>query len=259
MAGEDDSIDLLAAEYVLGTLDAAERTAVADRRVHDAALDRAIRAWDDRLAPLLEGVGDAAPGAGVLAAVMAKIDDGAAPKPLRAEARRPLVSGSSEVLVLRRRVGRWRAIAGLAVAASVVLAAVVAVKPSLIVPAPAPPDTYVAVFNDGDARPSFLLSIDLTTRQMSIRPIGAGRQPGKDYELWIVSEDLGGASRSLGLLNPAEQWTTRRLSDLTPGLLRRATFGVSLEPVGGSPTGRPTGPALHGTLLPVDNDSGGEK
>ena len=35
------------------------------------------------------------------------------------------------------------------------------------------------------------------------------------------------------------------------GLLQRATFGVSLEPSGGSPTGRPTSPALHAKLLPV--------
>jgi anti-sigma-K factor RskA len=33
-------------------------------------------------------------------------------------------------------------------------------------------------------------------------------------------------------------------------VVQTATFGVSLEPAGGSPTGRPTGPALHAKLIP---------
>ena len=49
---ERESIDTLAAEYVLGTLDGAERETVAERRLLDAELDAAISAWELRLAPL---------------------------------------------------------------------------------------------------------------------------------------------------------------------------------------------------------------
>ena len=49
---DHDDIDMLAAEYVLGTLDAGERTEVARRRQHDADLDACILAWEARLAPL---------------------------------------------------------------------------------------------------------------------------------------------------------------------------------------------------------------
>src|SRR4030088_1956949 len=49
---EDDDIDGLAAEYVLGTLDVDERKHVAGRRKSDVALDHAIRAWETRLGPL---------------------------------------------------------------------------------------------------------------------------------------------------------------------------------------------------------------
>ena len=58
---EEDDIDGLAAEYVLGSLDADERKEVAARRRTDAALDRAIKAWEKRLGPLSEGVPDLEP------------------------------------------------------------------------------------------------------------------------------------------------------------------------------------------------------
>ena len=51
---EEEDIDGLAAEYVLGSLNAAERTAVDVRRRTDAALEAAIAAWQRRLAPLGE-------------------------------------------------------------------------------------------------------------------------------------------------------------------------------------------------------------
>ena len=47
-----DEIDALAGEYVIGTLTLAERTAVTARRQREPELDAAIRAWEQRLAPL---------------------------------------------------------------------------------------------------------------------------------------------------------------------------------------------------------------
>ena len=47
-----DDIDGLAAEYVLGSLGFDEREDVAVRRKTDAALDKAIKAWEARLGPL---------------------------------------------------------------------------------------------------------------------------------------------------------------------------------------------------------------
>jgi anti-sigma-K factor RskA len=53
---EEDDIDGLAAEYVLGSLDAAERADVEARRKADASLAGAIEAWQRRLGPLSEQV-----------------------------------------------------------------------------------------------------------------------------------------------------------------------------------------------------------
>jgi anti-sigma-K factor RskA len=55
----------------------------------------------------------------------------------------------------------------------------------------------------------------------------------------------------LGLLGGAAELTRKGLPGLDPAELRNATFGISIEPEGGSPTGRPTGPAIHGKLIPA--------
>src|SRR5438034_9764756 len=49
---DDEEIDGVAAEFVLGSLDPIERKAVAARRKVDVALNGAIKAWEDRLGPL---------------------------------------------------------------------------------------------------------------------------------------------------------------------------------------------------------------
>ena len=49
-----DDLDMLAAEFVLGTLDARERAAVAVRRQSEPDLDEMITAWEQRLSALAQ-------------------------------------------------------------------------------------------------------------------------------------------------------------------------------------------------------------
>ena len=53
--------DFAAAEYALGTLDASERATLAARRLREPELDEAIRAWEERLAPLAEAAPEIEP------------------------------------------------------------------------------------------------------------------------------------------------------------------------------------------------------
>ncbi len=114
---------------------------------------------------------------------------------------------------------------------------------------PQMPRNYVAVFQKDDASPAFLLTVDLDTRVLSIRAVAATPQPGKSYQLWIASEKLGSAPQSLGLIEAKAGATQRELGRFDRALVEKATFGVSLEPAGGSPTGKPTGPAFHAKLI----------
>ena len=100
-------------------------------------------------------------------------------------------------------------------------------------------------------QPAFMLSVDLNNRQMQIRPVTAEPMQGKSYQMWIKADSLGPNPRSLGVLNDNFELERAALRDYDPELLKEATFGISVEPEGGSPTGQPTGPAIHGYLYPV--------
>jgi anti-sigma-K factor RskA len=73
--------------------------------------------------------------------------------------------------------------------------------------------------------------------------MGAPRQTGKDYELWLMSDKLPGP-RSFGVVGEQEFTVWRDLPDYDAPMLSAASYAVSLEPSGGSPTGAPTGPVM---------------
>lgn len=233
---EREDIDMLAAEYALGTLDADERTAVAARRLREKDLDDAIAAWELRLSPMLDDVAEAQPSPALFDDIRRRIDTDSAPRI------------GENVIQLRRAVVRWRWISGAATAVAAGLAAFIIATGQL---APTVDQRFVAVFQQDDRQPQFVLTIDLSTREVVIRPVEAQAPAGKTFQLWIASDELGGKPRSLGLIGPATQPVRKKLDQYDAGLLRAATFGISLEPDGGSPTGTPTGPAIHGRLIPT--------
>lgn len=232
---ERDDIDALAAEYVLGTLDAGERASVAARRQREAALDAAIMDWERRLHPLTEAIAEVQPPRGLLARIEARISGGGA---------------SAQVLALNRQVSFWRrsAMAASALAASLVIA--------LGVRELAPPDkpkTLVAVLQKDAQSPAFLVSVDIDNKLMTVRPVAAHREAGKSHELWIIHDSLG-APRSLGVIDDERAMTRPTLAAYKRDVIESATLAVSLEPAGGSPTGAPTGPVVFaGKMIETSN------
>ena len=114
---------------------------------------------------------------------------------------------------------------------------------------PLPQQNFVAVFQKDDASPSFVMSIDLATRTLSVRRVAAEVPAGKTYQLWIASDRLGAGPQSLGLVEDQNTDVRRALANIDPAIVQTALFGVSLEPAGGSPTGKPTGPVFHAKLI----------
>jgi anti-sigma-K factor RskA len=78
---------------------------------------------------------------------------------------------------------------------------------------------------------------------LTVRPVAAQREPGKSYELWMIHAKLG-APKSLGVI--ADQGFTVRpaLASYDSAVIEDATYAVTLEPQGGSPTGAPTSAPL---------------
>lgn len=92
----------------------------------------------------------------------------------------------------------------------------------------APPSVIAALSRDGR-----------TLELRAQRPIVAG--PLRSYELWLIPE--GGAPISLAVLGQIDG--TLQVPAAQVGRLRAgAQLAISVEPIGGSPTGAPTGPVI---------------
>jgi anti-sigma-K factor RskA len=157
MSGGED-IEMLAAEYALGTLDAEERRAVERRLSTDPDLRRAVDAWEARLAPLAGAAPEVAPPAGLRDRVLARIPDGS-------DATGP----AADVVDLTRRLRRWQRISGAAMALAASLVLVIGVREATR----QPQTEFVGVFHPNDETPAFLLTIDLHARAVTIRPVAA--------------------------------------------------------------------------------------
>ena len=234
-------IDALAAEFVLGTLDAAERTAVSARRQREPALEAAILVWERRLGPLAQAALAIAPPQGLFGKIEQRITRG------NASASNTGTSAVVSLADLQSRVRRWRTFALAASAAAASLLVVIGVRETT---RSASPESYVAVFQKDDASPAFLMSVDLATRTLSVRRVAAEVPAGKTYQLWIAADQLGVGPQSLGLVEDQNTSVRKAIANIDPAIVQTALFGVSLEPAGGSPTGKPTGPVFHAKLIP---------
>lgn len=235
MSEDDES---LAAEYVLGTLHADERTLFTSVLAHDHAARRAVAEWEARLAPLCAIVHEITPPA----AIWERIDN-ALPGPQR-EAFSVIEGGlpdQAATTALRRSLSRWRASALAAGALAAALAIFVADHE--VLRHPNAQSSYVAVINRGGARPALFVRVDLAKGDILVRPVAAEAPSGKSLELWYIDE--GKAPKSMGVIanDPLTMPLPAEIS------LEKATFAVTVEPIGGSPTGDPTGEVVYSGKL----------
>lgn len=231
MSADDDDLDLLAGEYALGVLDAAERRAVEARRESDPALDAAIARWEARLAPLAETIPPVAPPDSLWARI-----EQALPEPAVADL----------VEILRRRARRWKmtALAGGALAAGLALALGLSESQRL-----AAPQNFVAVLQRDANSPAFMIAVDLASRELTVRPIDAVAPAGKSYELWLINDKLD-APKSLGVIEKADFTRNDRLRAYAPEVVKTSLFAITVEQTGGSPSGKPTSaPVFTGKLF----------
>ncbi len=223
--------DALAAEYVLGLLDEPGR-ATAERMIAaDAGFARAVEDWRSRLAPIDDTARTVPAGADLWQRIAASLP---AVRPVRAAA--PVNAGRSWFGDLWDNLGFWR-LAGLAgAAASVVLAVglLVAVERSARTP------VLVAVLVTDANEPAAVVNAFADGRTELV-PLAAIPVPeGRALEIWTLWDRQVGP-RSVGLIGRAQS-TRLRLDNLPLG--PNQLFEITLEPVGGSPVGRPTGPIL---------------
>jgi anti-sigma-K factor RskA len=174
----------------------------------------------------------------------------------------PRAERGADVIDLRKRAGPWRGLTIAFGAIAALLAAYIAVSqvaPDLIPPklraagwrmmarpeggGRAQEDRLVAVLQQGPTAPAFLLTVDTLNRTLIVRRVSATAENGRSYELWLIA-NRSTTPRSLGVVG-SDEFTQRPLpGNVDLDTLQSATFAVSLEPSGGSPSGTPTGPVL---------------
>ncbi len=253
-ADDTDSPEMLAAEYVLGTLASNEREQARSRIATDPSFAELVRGWEHRLGPLQAMVAPVEPPPETWARIEARLDgvEPSAAMLLPHPDHAARLAAESNVVQLRRRIGRWRrATAGIAASAAVLLAVVAIglLDPELL-PGPLrpkPAGRFVAVLQPNATSPDFILTVDVATRTAAVRRVAGGPPPGKSYELWLVSDRFP-APRSLGLVG-ANDFTRATLAAYDPMVISNATYAVSLEPEGGSPNGQPTEVLFVGRLI----------
>ncbi|APA70165.1 anti-sigma factor [Janthinobacterium sp. 1_2014MBL_MicDiv] len=227
---DEDELQRLAGEYVLGTLELAKRSAVEQRLPRDAALRDAIAAWEQRLLPLTS----------------------LAPPVQPSEQLWPRIGASLFTPQAVRQAGGWQAwwnslafwriLAGGGLLATAALAVMV----TLQLQAPAGPGYLVVLVAPQDKSPGWIVQAGSRggkSRELSLIPLGPTAVPQqKALQFWTKGKDWG-APVSLGLVQPGQslKLTLDKLPPLQPDQL----FEITLEPEAGSPTGRPTGPILY--------------
>lgn len=171
----------------------------------------------------------------------------------------------SNVIELSSRVRRWRRVASVASALAAALIAMLAVQvyqPELLpnalrpkpriqtveVKTPAPPSVpsaqYVALLQRDGGSPAFILTVDADTKQFTVRKVGAQAEPGKSFELWLISDKLP-QPRSLGVIGGSDFTARPVLADYDTNTVNAATYAVTVEQAGGSPSGKPTLPPIY--------------
>lgn len=226
MSGTAEDRDLLAAEYVLGTLDARASAAVEAALPRDPALAASVAAWTNRLAPLTRLAPPEAPPPDLWDRIEARLTPAVKPAP--------------------RRSWLWQ---GWAIGASLAAAlfAGLAFLPRAEKPA------YMTVLVSDRAAPAWIAQADRSggITLAAVRPAFGDPQPatpdGRVMQLWGLRPGET-APTSLALLPR----TPGRITIPAPALrpVNDMLIEISLEPEGGSPTGRPTGPILfYGRLI----------
>lgn len=241
--------DGLAAELVVGSLPPAERAAALGLLQRETAFALLVADWQTRLAPLADAVPEVAPAPALLPRIEQAIER-AESAPSASAAPAPARAAPAPLRSLRRRLLLWKS-AAIGLGAATAVLALMVWRPGLFFAPPA--ERFVAVLGEGEQQPRFLVTVDLAAERVSVLAIGDLAAHQGDFELWLVNE-AAPAPRSLGLLptDGRERLALRGLTD--SGLLQDGILAVSLEPLGGSPTGLPTGPVVYSGPLLVQSE-----
>jgi len=234
----DDMPDVAAAELALGILDGEERAFALRRVLAEPGFAQQVERWRHYLGQLFDLWPEMTAPAGVIERVEWTIDGPAAMDVPTAPSRRFF----------------WPAAAGISSVAAAALLLFIVLRPIERAPRPVQPHATPTATIAATPPAMLVASIAPTGKGAPVTAVydpssGALRltpaalaDANRSAELWVIGGD--GVPHSLGLLRSAGATSVSVNPANRARLAAGATLAVSLEPIGGSPTGLPTGPVV---------------
>lgn len=226
-----DDPDVVAAELALGLLEGDDRAAALRRVLADPDFARDVEQWRTHFGLLFAETASVDPSASFAGRVEAQIDPAAAAAPRRAA-----------------NAGLWRPLALISSLAAASLAGVLVTRvdqPPVVVTQPAPEAQMVAALAPSAKGTPLALYYD-AAHQLVRMPAPMDIPAAHSAQLWAIED--GKPPAPLGLFRVVG--TTVIADAKSAAMLKPGTIlAISIEPVGGSPTGAPTGPVVASGAL----------
>ena len=240
--------EALAAEYVLGTLHGGARRRFDAWLKNDAALRIQVNQWETRLTPMATAIKEVAPPERLWSRISASISPTLAP-----------TKGSSASLW--ESLSFWRSFGLAASGVAAALAVFVGVRPPEIIERVqvvekvvervtrvadgtiAHQPSYVAALKDGKGQTMLMIYAGRQAGEMWVKFMGDNVPTDASLELWGL--DMNGNPKSLGIVKNTGK-NMIKLPDIADKSLHDyKKLAVSMEPMGGSKMGKPTGPVMY--------------
>jgi anti-sigma-K factor RskA len=219
--------EILAAEYVVGVLPLDERQAANRRIENEAAFARLVDQWEVHLAPMAAAYQPIEPPETLKPAIDRRLFSG------------PAGAGSAAAEGgLWASLAFWRGLAAAAIAAFAVYAAIPFINP----PAQPPEMRLIASLAGDGSDVKYLAIYDAADSRVSLSHVSGERATDRDFELWMIEGQ--NPPVSMGLIPAGATAHIVITPEIREKLASGAVLAISLEPVGGSPTGQPTGPVV---------------
>ena len=216
--------EVLAGEYVLGVLPLPDRLRVEHRLRQDKAFQAIVARWQENLATFNTEYAAEAPPSWLYGAVETKLF----PKPAAEQ------SGG----LIWRSLTFWRGLTLVTLSAAIFFAA----SAGGVFRKPAAPQSVVATLGSETSSINLVTLFDRESGRIKVTPVAAGGEKSKSLELWLIEGES--APVPLGVFPDNGDSSIIIPPDMRSRIQNGATLAVSLEPFGGSPTGRPTGPVV---------------
>lgn len=229
----EEEKDVLAAEYVLGLVEAVDMPRLETMMETDADFARRVGAWRQRLGALDETVPGGQAGDALWSRIETALGPSVAPRAVRVEAR------PSRWMALWESLPFWRG-AGFAAAAAALLLAFG--MGYFMQQANRQPVLVAVLMTDQNEAAAVVRAFaDGRAELQTIKPIAI--PSGRAVEIWTLWDRAIGP-KSIGLIQSVSGKIDLRLDGL-PRPTAGQLFEMTLEPATGSPIGRPTGPILN--------------